>query len=169
VRSPQVLDRGKVDLSDDEVPETRQPHHAGMGRLQTDQAKVQRLTKMISRAAHRSVAQLIQKYREAGQIIQVAGLVVGSGIDPAKIGSPHLRAHALEGRLFRTVLEEALASCGLRCTVRVERSIYAQASEHLKRSEAELKRTLVALGKAFGGPWRAEEKAAFLAAWLAFM
>jgi hypothetical protein len=168
-RAPQVLDCGKVDLSDDEVPETRQPHHAGMGMLQTDQAKVSRLSKIIARAALRSVAEMMQKYKEAGHVIPSAGLVVGSEIDPAKVGNPHIRAHALEGRLFRTALQDALDSCGVRAAVYVERSIHAHAAERLKKSETELKSALITLGKGFGGPWRANEKTAALAAWLALV
>jgi hypothetical protein len=37
-----------------------------------------------------------------------AGLVVGSDSDPAVIMNPHIRVHAAEGRLFRTVIEQAL-------------------------------------------------------------
>jgi hypothetical protein len=37
----------------------------------------------------------------------------------------------------------------------------------LRRPAAELKRVVAALGDALDGPWRAEEKAATLAAWMA--
>jgi hypothetical protein len=93
--------------------------------------------------------------------------VVGSDIDPARISNPHIRAHALEGRLFRTVLEDALRSHGLTCLVIVERTIYKQAAKILQRSEQDLKRLVAQLGRNLNGPWRADEKTACLAAWLA--
>ena len=96
-----------------------------------------------------------------------AGLVVGSVIDPAKVGNLHIRAHASEGQLFRTVLIEALTPHGIPCDVSVEKMLAAKAAQRLKRSHAEITRTIAALGKTLGGPWRADEKAAGTAAWMA--
>jgi len=166
IESPQVLDRQVVDLCDPAVPESRQPYHAAMGTLQTDEAKVRRLRKVICRATNRSVPGLIKAYRDAGRRLRSAGLVVGSDIDPAKITNPHIRAHALEGRLFRTVLEEAVRACSLPCTVIVEQNVYKRAAERLGRSEEDLKRAVALLGRSADGPWRADEKTASLAAWL---
>jgi hypothetical protein len=167
VRSPQVLDRRAIALCDPAIPESRQPYHAGMGMLETDEAKVQRRREIIVRAAKRSVTDLMKDYRKAGHEIRTIGLVVGSVIDPAKVTNPHIRAHALEGQLFRTVLEEAMRSSGLSCLVIVEREVYARAAKVLSRSEADLKRSVAQLGRSLGGPWRADEKTACLAAWLA--
>jgi hypothetical protein len=166
VRSPRVLDRRRAELSDPAVPASHQPYHAAMGTLQTDGAKVEQLRKVIVQAADRSVAELLHAYRDAGQQVATAALVVGSEIDPERITNPHIRAHALEGRLFRTVLEDALRSGGVPATVVVERDLYARAAQVLGRSEAELKRLATELGRAVGGPWRADEKAAALAACL---
>jgi hypothetical protein len=166
VQSPQVIDRCVVELSDAAVPESRQPYHAAMGTLQTDETKVRRLGNLILRAAKQSVPTQIESFRKAGYAIAGAGVVVGSETDPAKITNPHIRAHALEGWLFRTALEEAVQACGVACLVLVERTVYQRAAEVLKRSEAELKRTLTRLGRSQVGPWRANEKAATLAAWL---
>jgi hypothetical protein len=55
----------------------------------------------------------------------------------------------------------------LPCTTLVERSLYETASSRLKRSPGTLKRAVTDLGAALDGPWRADEKAATLAAWLA--
>jgi hypothetical protein len=166
---PQVLDRRVVDLSDPADPESRQPYHAQMGMLETDEAKVQRRREVVFRAANGSVPQLIEEYQCAGRTILGAALVVGSQIDPAKITNPHIRAHALEGRLFRTALEEAIRSCKLPCTAIAERDLYGRAAAVLKRSEQELKRLVASLGRSLGGPWRADEKTACLAAWLALL
>jgi hypothetical protein len=169
VGSPQVLDRRVIQLCDPTIPESKQPHHAKMGTLQTDEAKVGRLRKLIAKVALGSVAELMKSYKSEGRQIRHANLVVGSDIDPAKISNPHIRAHALEGRLFRTVLHDALDSCGVKCSVIVERNAYKQAAGVLKRSELELKQLLTQLGRSLGGPWRADEKLATLAAWLALV
>ena len=167
VQSPRVLDRREIDLCDPAVAASRQPYHAAMGTLQTDEVKVARLRDIVARAADRSVAKLMTTYRDAGHRIKAAGLVVGSETDPASITNPHIRAHALEGRLFRTVLEDTLKSFRVSCSVLVERTAYARAAGALRQSEPELKASVAQLGRGLGGPWRADEKCAALAAWLA--
>jgi hypothetical protein len=42
----------------------------------------------------------------------------------------------------------------------------ARASAGLARRDAEIATALARFGRALGGPWRAEEKAASIAAWL---
>jgi hypothetical protein len=165
--SPQALDRRVIELCDPALPESCQPYHAGMGRLQTDEAKVERLRQAIRRAAEESVQVLLRDYRNASHRISAAGLVVGSEADPARITNPHIRAHALEGCLFRTVLEDALRSCGVPSLVLVEKQAYARSAEVLGQSEADLKRLVTELGRELVGPWRADEKTACLAALLA--
>jgi len=140
-----------------------------MGRLEGDSAKIRQRTKVVQRVAARSLAVLLDEFRAAGYAVDKAGLVVGSQIDPRAISNPHIRAHALEGQLFRKVLEDELKTQGLSCSVVVERDAYTHAAEVLKRSEGDLKRTLSALGRQLGGPWRAEEKVAALVAWTALV
>jgi hypothetical protein len=95
-------------------------------------------------------------------------LVVGSTIDPVRIANEHIRAHALEGQLFRTTLVECLHSHGLTCRVFVEKEIFGQANTALGKSTEELKRLLTALGRGGPRPWRGDEKLASLGAWLSF-
>jgi len=108
-----------------------------------------------------------RRYRHAGHAIRAAALVVGSVIDPARIANDHIRAHALEGALFRTALAAALDSQGVPCSVVVEREAYARAAALLQRTEAQLRRAVTDLGRSLEGPWRADEKTAALAAWMA--
>jgi hypothetical protein len=169
IQSPQVLDRRRIDLCDPAIPESRQPYHAGMGRLETDEAKVARLRQVVLRAANESVTELFKDYRNAGPLVRAVGLVVGSQIDPDRVANPHIRAHALEGRLFRTVLEDTVRSRGLPYSVIVERNAYTYASKILRRSEDDLRRLVAELGRSLGRPWRADEKMASLAAWLALV
>jgi hypothetical protein len=157
--APEVLDRRITLLADPDDPETRQPYHAGLDTHEARATKaVKRLVKAVERFAHRSVARLIAEYRAAGRRVRGVGIVVGSVIDPARIPNDHIRAHAEEGRLFRTVVEQAIRACRLRAHVMVEKKLYVTA--------ARFRRRVAALGESVDGPWRAEEKAAALAAWM---
>jgi hypothetical protein len=163
--SPQLHDRRVIQLCDPTVPESKQPYHAKMGMLQTDEDKIERLRKIIFKAAQNSVDVWLNELQKDGKIRR-AGLVVGSDIDPAKIANPHIRAHALEGRLFRTVLQESVELQGVSCSIFVERKVYEQAAEILKHSEKDLKQSLTQMGRLSGGSWRGDDKLAALAAWL---
>jgi hypothetical protein len=179
-KSPTVVARRIVELSDPAVAETKQPYHDGFGTEHEDPREIARRVKIIERCTKQAVARLIGEVRSAtpsdgvrgakalaGRSSLRAGLVVGSVIDPQKVGSPHIRAHANEGKLFRTVVEDALRLHGIACDVIVEKQLADRAASGLRRSDGEIKKTLAAFGKTIGGPWRAEEKAAAIAAWLA--
>jgi hypothetical protein len=163
--APGAVARHVVELSDPGVADTRQPYHDGFYTHEEDARTIARRVRVIERCATRSVAALLKDGRLAG--CRGAGLVVGSVIDPAKVGNPHIRAHASEGRLFRTVLESALRSHGIVCEVIVEKQLAAKAAAALERRDAEIRKVLAGFGKTLGGPWRADEKAASTAAWLA--
>jgi hypothetical protein len=166
VQSPRVVDATTVALSDSAIPETRQPYHAGTGLLETDNAKVDHRTEIIERCTMLSVAKLLKGYRDLGLNLWGAALAVGSMVEPATIANPHIRAHALEGRLFRTVLEQALQAGGLLCSSLVERKAYAEAAAVLHQTEDSLKQSISRLGHSLAGPWRAEQKMAALVAWM---
>ncbi len=91
----------------------------------------------------------------------------GSQVNPDSIANDHIRAHALEGRLFRTVIEDALQTCSIRTEILIERNAYAQSTAKLKESNENIRCVIQDFGRAAQGPWRAEQKLAALAAWLA--
>jgi len=159
-RSPQVCDIRRIDLSDPQLPETRQPYHAMMGRLETDTTKINRRVRVVRGVAQQSIATLLAGYRGNSYPITRAALVVGSQIDPASIANPHIRAHALEGQLFRSVLEEALDA------YRIHTEVF-QAATKFKESNENVRRVIENFRRATQGPWRAEQKLAALSAWLA--
>lgn len=163
---PTLLARRIVALSDPKIEETKQPYHNGVGTAQEDAKEIARLTKIIERCALGSVKGLLAEEPFTRLRCRGAGLVVGSVIDPARVGNLHIRAHASEGRLFRTVLEEALRAQGIRCTVIVDKTLGAQALKALRRPESQIRRIVGGLGATLDGPWRAEEKAAATAAWM---
>lgn len=166
-RAPHVADRRVVALSDPAVPASRQPYHAVMGASAATRATVERrLRTVVQNVTRQSVRDLLQAYRAGGHAVRAVALVVGSDIDPARIANDHIRAHALEGRLFRTVLEAAISARRLACAVVLERDAYQLAAGVLGRPAAKLKRAVKELGRLVGGPWRADEKVAALAAWM---
>jgi len=160
----QVLDSRIIELADPKVADSRQPYHAGFGTAQTDTAKVNRLVRGIERFSQRSVTALVAEYRDEHRVRR-AGVVVASLTDPARIANQHMRAHASEGRLFRTVLVAALEHCGVTVRVILEREIYELLGKVLRRSPTDAKRRITALGEGVGR-WRAEQKVAAAAAWL---
>jgi len=162
--SPSPIARRIVELSDPKVTESRQPYHHGFFTHETDARAIAKRVKVVERCARESVADLLADESLAG--CTGAALVVGSVIDPATVGNPHIRAHASEGQLFRTALQSALQAHGVRCDVIVEKRLGATATAGLKRRGADITRTVARFGKEIGGPWRAEEKAASTAAWL---
>jgi len=167
VAAPRVLDRQILELSDASVPTSRQPYHAVIGARRGDRMALERrLRGIVQRVTRRSLSQLLARYRTQGRTVRALALVVGSVIDPASIGNDHIRAHALEGQLFRTALERAAQSARVACATHVERGLYDAAAARLKRTPAELRRVVAQLGRTLEGPWRADEKTATLAAWM---
>ena len=164
--APTLLDRKKVDLSDPTDAELRQPYHASTGVGLTDSATLGRRLKAIERYSSQSLARVVSHCKQAGHTLCGAGLVVGSDVDPDRIGNQHIRAHALEGRLFRRMVEEGMARGGLPCSAWVERTLFGAAAGQLGRSEAQVKKTVTELGRRASGGWRSDDKTAAVAAWL---
>jgi hypothetical protein len=164
--APLALARRVVSLSDAGVQATKQPYHNGFGTAREDLDEIARLTAIIKRRAGQSVKELLADAIFDGRSCRKAGVVVGSVIDPAKVGNLHIRAHASEGRLFRTVLAEALDDRGITCTVIVEKTLGAEARKAIETPPGQVAKEIAGMGRALGGPWRAEEKSAATAAWM---
>lgn len=164
--TPRVVESTRIDLSDPGVPEARQPYHDGFGTPRRPGAARSRLIASVQRYGRRSVTGLIRRAEDDGHRLVGAGIVVGSLIDPETIGNPHIRIHALEGRLFRSVVEEAVALRRVPRSIWRDRDLAAEASARLNSSAPAIRSRLTALGKGVAGGWRAEQKSAALAAWL---
>jgi hypothetical protein len=166
VRSPHLCESRVINLSDPRNPEMRQPYHAAMGMLETNATKLKRRMQSVRQATEKSIVDLLKRCTDNGYAIRRAALVVGSVIDPDSIANPHIRAHALEGRLFRATLEAALQSRGIQCAIFIERDTYPTASNLLRQSRTQMQQTLAGLRRSVNGPWRADQKLAALAAWM---
>ncbi len=167
MRLPRLCDIRVIDLCDPKIPATRQPYHAAMGKLETSAATLKHRLQIVRRATKQSVMKVLADCRAKNLKVRGAGLVVGSRIDPASIANPHIRAHALEGQLFPTTLVDALRAKRVRSVVLTERDAYEEAAARLRKSIGEVRRVIQNLGQSVEGPWRAEQKLAALAAWLA--
>ena len=168
-QTPRPVASRMIEMSDPAIAETRQPYHDGFYKTEENTREIARRVAIVKRCARRSVAALLgQMEREASAERKWrAALVVGSLIDPTTVANPHIRAHAHEGQLFRTVLQESLAAHAVDCDVIVDKQLASQAAKELGRPANAVARTVASFGKTLGGRWRAEEKAAATAAWLA--
>ena len=154
--------REVVALSTSEVPDSQQPYHPALDLPATSGAAVtRRATAAVRKTARREMAALLKSL----PTLRRAGLVVGSVIDPSQIANPHIRAHALEGKLFRQVVAAELSRHGVAHVVLIERDAYTQAAREMHVDAGELREKIDTLGKGHIRPWRSEEKLAALAAW----
>ena len=108
--APVVRDSRRIDLSDPDIPEARQPYHAGFGTARTSGPELTRLVESVCRFGRQSVVQAIREWTNGGCRVSRVGVIVGSVLDPARIANTHIRIHAQEGMLFREVAEAA-AQC----------------------------------------------------------
>ncbi|MEO7133116.1 MAG: hypothetical protein ABI024_02745 [Vicinamibacterales bacterium] len=163
--APRVLNSRRVEISDPDVADSAQPYHAGFGTARDAGTELARLVSLVKTYGRKSVTAVLREYQQQATV-RGAGVIVGSLIDPTTIGNDHIRIHAMEGQLFRTVVIEAAELIGLKCSVCRERDLYAAATKGLKKSEATIRSTLSLIGRDVDGGWRAEQKAAALSAWM---
>ena len=108
------ITRAEITLSTPATPELYQPYHQFMN-LPWDQAvvAVRDAEREIETAATRSLKALVDDLKS--QDLEIASLaIVGAPERKLEaIGSPHIRAHAAEGVLFRHVWQVAAETVGL--------------------------------------------------------
>ena len=168
VRTPRVVARHELILFDQAVPDSSQPYHAGLELAPAQaEATVQKLSEIVLQASVACIAQLLDDLGRSGLDPRGAGIVVGSLTDPATVKNPHMHAHAAEGRLFLESVAAGLERRDLKPVVLVEKELHESAAKTLGTTQGALDRAAIAMGKAFGKPWRLEEKTATLAAWVA--
>lgn len=158
-----VVESRRLEISDPEVPDGRQPYHAGFGTAREAGEELRALVRSVKSFGRRSIARWLRDCAKHGKI-RGAGIVVGSLIDPATIANDHIRIHAMEGQLFRGVVIDAAEKAGLRCAVHRERDLFGEAARRLRKSDHAIRAMLTEIGKVVDGGWRAEQKMAALAA-----
>ena len=155
-----MTDRRRIDLVD-EVWQ-KQPYHAAV-HLQTDAAR-DTVARGIEAARKGAVRELRAAIARAGQQhhdVSACGVLVGSPMPDWSVDeilAVHFRMHKAEGALFRDVLLQAAATCGLRPVAVPEKQ---------SGIDRTLQHTIAALGKSAGPPWGKDQKDAVLAALIA--
>ena len=167
-KAPQAIHRAELILSSPTIPATYQPYHAVMSLPWNDaQIFVQKSAAAIESLATQALASLLLDAKSRGFTVERISIVGAPERRLESIGSPHIRAHAAEGVLYRHSLEVAAAANGLQSTALVEKGFLARADADLGCPSGVFGATLARLGQEFGRPWRADEKMAAAAAWLA--
>jgi len=165
--SPRAVTRTEIALASPANPDLFQPYHQVMD-LPWERATqaVRDAERTIEGAAIRGLKALIDELRSRSIDVRSIGIVGAPQCNLAAMGSPHIRAHAAEGVLFRHVLEVGAAGNDLPWAVHSERGFETAAAAGLGLSVAEMRAVLADIGRALGSPWRADEKAAAMAAWI---
>lgn len=165
--SPQLISRTEIALTDPRMPATFQPYHEVMELPWVDaQRKVKPFVRAIEKVAAKALTQLIHEVRAQGLTVSGVGIVGSLDRDLVKIGNYHIRAHAAEGMLFRQVLEHASQSNKLAHRTFAEKTLASHAPTELQVTIAQLNKRLKEMGQDAGPPWRTDQRAAALAAWL---
>ena len=162
---PSVVVRRRLELFDPSHPASKAPYHLGLEKPGPEgEAQVRRACDAARGATLRTMSGFVEDC--GGVEVVGVGVVGGSDADPARLGNPHVRAHAEEGKLYREALLDGARALGLGSATWAEKKVYAAATDVLGLSEDAIKGALAELGGGVGKPWRAEEKLAALAAWL---
>ncbi|MGZ8845214.1 MAG: hypothetical protein ACXW3C_02010 [Pyrinomonadaceae bacterium] len=165
--APVVVSKSEFKLTDPKIPETFQPYHEVMDLpWEQGQKAVLTFTRPIEVVARQTFAKMIKELQAQGLTVKGVGVVGSKDRDLARIGNYHIRAHAAEGILFRSVLERAARASGVTSRTFSDRELDGIAASELGVQSAVLKRRLNELGKPLTPPWRTDEKQAAVAAWL---
>src|SRR5262249_25965090 len=168
-RSPEVMDRRRIEIADRSIRGSVQPYHAAEG-LPLERAtdfidRCTRATRMLARSAFREAMEELNGYEVVGTCILQSS---GRPLPPlAAILASHALIHAAEGEFYRDAIREASEHCGVPVVKVKERELLAQSAKQLSIPESEVERSIGEMGEKIGPPWRQDEKMAALAGWLA--
>ncbi|HEX9303192.1 MAG TPA: hypothetical protein VGA31_01955 [Thermoanaerobaculia bacterium] len=170
-RSPEVLDRRRIEIADPAIKGSMQPYHAAEG-LGLDRARkyLDRCEQGARRRAREGLKKALDDLRSDERQAVGCGMLFSSGRAlpalPAILGS-HALIHSADGEHFRDALREAASHFGLSVDGVREKEIWERASADLGIPIAELQRLVNAIGKTLGPPWTQDQKLAALSGWLA--
>jgi len=140
----------------------KQPYHAAE-HLQSDAARdtVARGIDAARKGAVRELQAALARAGEQQHDVTACGVLVGNPMPDWSVDeilAVHFRMHKAEGVLFRDVLLQAAADCGLRPVAVPEKQ---------SRVDRRLQHTIATLGRSAGPPWGKDQKDAALAALIA--
>jgi hypothetical protein len=169
-RSPEVLDRRRIEIADLDIDGSKQPYHAAEG-LELDRARkyLERCEQGARRRAREGLKEALDRLRADGREAVGCGMLLSSGRAlpalPEILGS-HALIHTADGEHFRDALSNAASHFRLSVGGVREKEIWARASAELDISIVELQRLVNAVGKSIGPPWTQDQKLAALSGWL---
>jgi hypothetical protein len=169
--APILLERTRIELADAAIHGSKQPFHAAEELpLPAAEALVRRCEQRTLEMAREGLEAMLQRLGKRGFRASVCGLLQASGRPipelPAILSS-HAMIHTAEGEFFRNALGNAAENLGLAVSRVKERDLMERCEAALGVPANELQVTVNEMGRAFGRPWRQDEKFSTLAAWLA--
>jgi hypothetical protein len=165
--APAIAYKGEIKLWDQKFPATGQPYHEIMD-LPADKwpHAVEKSARAIEKIAIKALTKLIKEQVENGRKVLAIATVGAKDRDLARIGNPHIRAHAAEGILFRRVLDDAARANKMQLRTFAERDFEQTVKQELGAKSSSIRKKLDEAARALPPPWRADEKLAAIAAWL---
>jgi len=165
LNEPELIWRQEVSLVDPNMPETEHPYHEVMELPWPEAVEAAKpFVAAIEAVASAMLGSLLRELKSRKLIVHNIGIVGSLDRNLAKLGNPHIRAHAAEGMLFRQVLESAAEAQRISWRSFSEQTLSQRALSELGAKSAS---RVKELGTQIGPPWRGDEKAAATAAWLA--
>jgi len=170
LRSPEVIDRRRIELIEAGSPGGVQPYHVART---MDLPKADEFIKGVIAVIDRSALLAVRAFAETisgkNQKITCCGIVLASGRALPSLEATlrsHAMVHTAEGELYRAAIARAAKNLSWRCVRVPERDLYKVAAKQLHIPEPKLKTRITEMGRAVGSPWSADEKCATLVAWL---
>ena len=169
-RSPEVIDRRRIELIEPGSPGGVQPYHVART---MELPKAAEFIKGVIVAIDRCALFAVHAFAEAisgKKKIACCGIVLASGRALPSLEATlrsHAMVHTAEGELYRAAIARAAKNLSWRCVGVPERDLYKVAAKQLHIPEPKLKTRITEMGRAVGSPWSADEKCATLVAWLA--
>jgi hypothetical protein len=161
-RSPQVVDRRRVDL----VPgPDRFAYH--IAAEQPPDAAERLVAGVHDQATAAAVAVVsgLPASDLAGAVVVGAAPASGGLAPVPECVRTHTTIHTAEGALYRSVLWEAFAGKGIAVSAMARDELPEEVALAVGRDTATVQALVADLGKPLGPPWRREQKEAALAAW----
>ena len=166
---PRVLLRSRIELIDEQHPESKQPYHAveslalaeARRRLDAFEASARGKAQSALDAIDRTLLQQDYRMRSVG-ILDSSGRAADN---LAAILSSHALIHTADGNHFRAAIAAAAELRGLQVTRLAAKALEPHVRTKLSLSADTIARMQTAFGKQLGAPWGADQKQAALLAW----
>ncbi|MGC1520097.1 MAG: hypothetical protein WA803_01045 [Steroidobacteraceae bacterium] len=169
-KGPQVLARSRVDLIEDDCPESKQPYHAveALG-LEEASQRLNRYRRQAEARAHSALHRLLEEVAGRGFRLTSVGILESSGRKGSSLEAilaSHAAIHSADGDHFRNALSTAAQGLGLAVSRVPARDLDTRAAACLHQPLNHLGEAVRQLGRQVGSPWGADQKQSALLAWL---